>query len=60
MVCSKNLSTQHRASKCCPEHKVQGTCRGGRVITYKVTEDAEVYLLSIYGKGDYDTVGTRR
>jgi hypothetical protein len=30
-----------------------------RVITYVVTEDREVYLLSIYDKSDYDTVDTK-
>jgi hypothetical protein len=29
------------------------------VITYVVTEDAEVYLLSIYDKSEYDTVDTK-
>ncbi len=32
---------------------------GARVITFVVTEDHEVYLLSIYDKGDYDTVDTK-
>jgi len=30
-----------------------------RVITYVVTEDYEIYLLSIYDKGEYDTVDTK-
>ena len=29
------------------------------MITYVVTEDAEVYLLSIYDKSEYDTVDTK-
>ena len=29
------------------------------MITYVVTEDHEVYLLSIYDKSDYDTVDTK-
>lgn len=39
--------------------KGKGKSGGGRVITYVVTEDAEVYLLSIYDKADYDTVDTK-
>lgn len=39
--------------------KGKGKSGGGRVITYVVTEDAEVYLLSIYDKTDYDTVDTK-
>ncbi|MEO8589350.1 MAG: type II toxin-antitoxin system RelE/ParE family toxin [Flavobacteriales bacterium] len=39
--------------------KGKGKSGGGRVITYVVTEDAEVYLLSIYDKSDYDTVDTK-
>ena len=36
--------------------KGKGKSGGARVITYVVTEDHEVYLLSIYDKADYDTV----
>ena len=39
--------------------KGKGKSGGGRVITYVVTEDAEVYLLSIYDKSEYDTVDTK-
>lgn len=39
--------------------KGKGTSGGARVITYVVTEDLEVYLLSIYDKADYDTVDTK-
>jgi len=39
--------------------KGKGKSGGARVITYVVTEDHEVYLLSIYDKGDYDTVDTK-
>jgi len=39
--------------------KGKGKSGGGRVITYVITEDAEVYLLSIYDKSDYDTVDTK-
>lgn len=39
--------------------KGKGKSGGGRVITYVVTEDAEVYLLSIYDKSDYDTVDAK-
>lgn len=39
--------------------KGKGKSGGGRVITYVVTEDAEVYLLSIYDKSDFDTVDTK-
>ncbi|HRH70195.1 MAG TPA: type II toxin-antitoxin system RelE/ParE family toxin [Flavobacteriales bacterium] len=39
--------------------KGKGKSGGGRIITYVVTEDAEVYLLSIYDKSDYDTVDTK-
>ena len=36
--------------------KGKGKSGGARVITYVVTEDHEVYLLSIYDKSEYDTV----
>ena len=39
--------------------KGKGKSGGARVITYVVTEDAEVYLLSIYDKSEYDTVDTK-
>ena len=39
--------------------KGKGKSGGARVITYVVTEDHEVYLLSIYDKSDYDTVDTK-
>ena len=39
--------------------KGKGKSGGGRVITFLVTEDAEVYLLSIYDKSDHDTVDTK-
>ncbi len=39
--------------------KGKGKSGGARVITYVVTEDAEVYLLSIYDKSAYDTVDTK-
>lgn len=39
--------------------KGKGKSGGARVITYIVTEDREVYLLSIYDKTDYGTVDTK-
>ena len=39
--------------------KGKGKSGGGRVITYVITQDAEVYLLSIFDKSDYDTVDTK-
>lgn len=36
--------------------KGKGKSGGGRVITYVVTEDTEVYLLVIYDKSEYDIV----
>ncbi|MBK8498686.1 MAG: type II toxin-antitoxin system RelE/ParE family toxin [Flavobacteriales bacterium] len=39
--------------------KGKGKSGGARVITYVVTDDHEVYLLSIYNKSDYDTVDTK-
>jgi mRNA-degrading endonuclease RelE of RelBE toxin-antitoxin system len=39
--------------------KGKGKSGGARVITYVVTEEREVYLLSIYDKSDYDTVDTK-
>lgn len=36
--------------------KGKGKSGGARVISYVVTDDLEVYLLSIYDKADYDTV----
>lgn len=37
----------------------KGKSGGARVITFLLTEDHEVYLLSIYDKSDYDTVGVK-
>lgn len=39
--------------------KGKGKSGGGRIITFVVTEDLEVYLLSIYDKADVDTVDTK-
>ena len=39
--------------------KGKGKSGGARVITYVVTEEGEVYLLSIYDKTDFDTVDTK-
>lgn len=39
--------------------KGKGKSGGARVITYVVTEDHEVYLLSIYDKSEFDTVDTK-
>lgn len=36
--------------------KGKGKSGGGRVITYVVTEDLEVYLLTIYDKSEFDIV----
>ncbi|MES2766885.1 MAG: hypothetical protein V4642_13505 [Bacteroidota bacterium] len=36
--------------------KGKGKRGGGRVITYVITEDWEVYLLSIYDKSDFDII----
>ena len=36
--------------------KGAGKSGGGRVITYIVTENKEIYLLTIYDKGDLDTI----
>jgi mRNA-degrading endonuclease RelE of RelBE toxin-antitoxin system len=36
--------------------KGKGKSGGARVITYTITEDREIYLLSIYDKTDFDTV----
>jgi mRNA-degrading endonuclease RelE of RelBE toxin-antitoxin system len=39
--------------------KGKGRSGGARVITFVVTDDSEVYLLSIYDKSDFDTVDTK-
>lgn len=36
--------------------KGKGKSGGARVITYVVTDDKEVYLLTIYDKSDFDSV----
>jgi hypothetical protein len=36
--------------------KGSGKSGGARVITYIVTENKEVYLLTIYDKGEFDTI----
>ena len=36
--------------------KGQGKSGGARVITYLVTPDKEVYLLTIYDKSEFDTI----
>lgn len=36
--------------------KGKGKSGGARVITYVVTDDKEVYLLTIYDKSEYDSV----
>ena len=36
--------------------KGSGKSGGGRVITYVVTENKEIYLLTIYDKADFDTI----
>jgi len=36
--------------------KGKGKSGGGRVITYVVTEDQEVYLLTIYDKSEFDNL----
>ena len=36
--------------------KGSGKRGGARVITYVITEDKEVYLLTIYDKGELDTI----
>jgi hypothetical protein len=36
--------------------KGAGKSGGGRVITYVVTENKEIYLLTIYDKGELDTI----
>lgn len=39
--------------------KGKGKSGGARVITYVVTEDKEVYMLSIYDKSDIDSLDTK-
>lgn len=36
--------------------KNQGKSGGGRVITYVINKNAEVYLLTIYDKSQFDTI----
>ena len=36
--------------------KGKGKSGGGRVISYVVTEDKEVYLLTIYDKSEFDSI----
>ena len=36
--------------------KGKGKSGGARVITYVVTEDKEIYLLTIYDKAEFDTI----
>lgn len=38
--------------------KVAGKSGGGRVITYIVSENKEVYLLTIYDKSEMETINT--
>lgn len=38
------------------ESKGKGKNGGARVITYLATENKEIYLLTIYDKGDFDTI----
>ena len=39
--------------------KGKGKSGGGRVITYVVTENKEVYLLTIYDKSEFDSIGDK-
>ncbi len=39
--------------------KGKGKSGGARVITYVVTEESEVYLLTIYDKSEMDVIDTR-
>ncbi len=39
--------------------KGKGKSGGGRVITYVVTENKEVYLLTIYDNSEFDSVGDK-
>ena len=39
--------------------KGTGKSGGARVITYIVTEDKEVYLLTIYDKAELETIGDK-
>lgn len=40
--------------------KGKGKSGGARVITYVVTEDQEVYLLSIYDKSEQDNISDKK
>ena len=39
--------------------KGKGKSGGARIITYIVTEDAEIYLLTIYDKSELDTINDK-
>ncbi|MCF8449417.1 MAG: hypothetical protein K9G49_06035 [Taibaiella sp.] len=39
--------------------KSKGKSGGGRVITYLVNEQKEVYLLTIYDKSEFDNIGDK-
>ena len=39
--------------------KVSGKSGGARVITYVVTDDKEIYLLTIYDKGELNTIDNK-
>jgi mRNA-degrading endonuclease RelE of RelBE toxin-antitoxin system len=39
--------------------KGKGKSGGGRVITYVVTDNKEVYLLTIYDKSEFDSIGDK-
>ena len=39
--------------------KGKGKSGGARVVTYVVTDDREVYLLTIYDKSEFDSVGDK-
>ncbi|MCF8256783.1 MAG: type II toxin-antitoxin system RelE/ParE family toxin [Flavobacteriales bacterium] len=39
--------------------KGKGKSGGARIITYVVTEEREVYLLTIYDKSEMDSIDTR-
>ena len=36
--------------------KQAGKSGGARVVTYVITEDKEIYLLTIYDKGEFDSI----
>ncbi len=39
--------------------KSKGKSGGARVLTYLVTENKEIYLLTIYDKNEFDTIDTQ-